>query len=433
MLALVFLWGLAAAARADSPRTLAYRGHLTDTQGRPVNAALNLTFALYGQETGGAALWSETHPGVTVKTGVFAVILGGANPLGLEFDQPYWLALAVNGGPELAPRRPLTGTSSALGPRAAGPTGPVGPQGPAGPQGTKGAPGAQGDPGDTGAKGAKGDQGDTGATGAAGPQGPTGLAAPDRVVMVREGESIQAAIDAITDAAPDKRYLVWVGPGVFHERITLKPYVNLAGSGPGFTQISHPGSDDPSLATLTAAAYTEIRDLAVANTGGAGAPFYAIAVYALDTAPLRLGNLNLTAENATTCEGLRVSGNSVCEVEGGVIAATGGASDFNGAVVCEGAADVTLWETKLTAAHGNQAVGLYATDNSTAKLRSCVLDASGGTENHALYVYDDDSDPVTLKLADCQLNGSVHKGSGNTVICLGCFGADLAARASDCQ
>ncbi|MCB2189443.1 MAG: hypothetical protein KQJ78_23740, partial [Deltaproteobacteria bacterium] len=54
---LVCLLGLAAPALAAAPRTLTYQGYLTDTQDRPVNGALSLAFAIYGQEAGGAALW----------------------------------------------------------------------------------------------------------------------------------------------------------------------------------------------------------------------------------------------------------------------------------------------------------------------------------------------------------------------------------------
>jgi putative hemolysin len=50
--------------------------------------------------------------------------------------------------------------------------------------------------------------------------------------------SIQAALDAITNAAADNRYRVTVKPGVYDEAVRIKPFVDVIGNGPGNTTIT---------------------------------------------------------------------------------------------------------------------------------------------------------------------------------------------------
>ena len=57
---------------------------------------------------------------------------------------------------------------------------------------------------------------------------------------------IQAALDSITDAAEDNPYLVRVMPGKYEEKVTLKPYVTVDGSGPNLTVISYSAGVSPS-------------------------------------------------------------------------------------------------------------------------------------------------------------------------------------------
>lgn len=71
--------------------------------------------------------------------------------------------------------------------------------------------------------------------------------------------SIQDAIDAILDAAPDNPYVIEVSPGTFFEDgpIVLKPGISVVGAGIGSTLITAAtdvvviGSDDSRLASLT--------------------------------------------------------------------------------------------------------------------------------------------------------------------------------------
>ena len=107
--AVVFALVFCVNAAADVPEIMSYQGVLRDGSGNPVpDGSYNVTFRLYDVETGGTALWSEGQP-LTATGGIINAYLGSVVPLNtLEFDVPYWLAIAIEYGPELTPRTPLT-------------------------------------------------------------------------------------------------------------------------------------------------------------------------------------------------------------------------------------------------------------------------------------------------------------------------------------
>ena len=54
--------------------------------------------------------------------------------------------------------------------------------------------------------------------------------------------SIQAALNSITTNSPTNRFLIWAGPGTYTELVTMKPYVDIQGSGENMTKITFPGN-----------------------------------------------------------------------------------------------------------------------------------------------------------------------------------------------
>jgi hypothetical protein len=87
------------------PTTFSYQGYLTDLSGEPASGTLSMSFALYGQPSGGEPLWQEQHPEVAVLGGFFQIALGYAQPLPLElFEAPLYLGIAIDGDPEIVPR-----------------------------------------------------------------------------------------------------------------------------------------------------------------------------------------------------------------------------------------------------------------------------------------------------------------------------------------
>lgn len=114
-IACVLLVLLAAAASADVPEYLSYQGVLTDDVGTALpDGSYNVAFRLYTVEAGGTPIWQEAHV-LTVTKGIFNATLGWTQPLGaLDFDQPYYLGISVEGEAELSPRVRLTGDPYAM-------------------------------------------------------------------------------------------------------------------------------------------------------------------------------------------------------------------------------------------------------------------------------------------------------------------------------
>ena len=210
---------LAQAQAGNPPATIPLQARLAfQANGADVTASLQFTFTIYSVSAGGAAMWTETHPAVQVRNGLFKVELGSrtAFPVNLFDSGDLYVGVTVGTDTEMVPRTKLTSAAYAqlaknavdvknrdINPRSVtvngvqvidqngnwvgSPTGLVGPQGPAGatgatgPQGVKGDAGATGAQGDVGPQGAKGDTGATGATGAQGAQGIQGEQGPQGV------------------------------------------------------------------------------------------------------------------------------------------------------------------------------------------------------------------------------------------------------------
>jgi len=103
---------------AEIPQTISYQGILTDDSSVIVpDGTYSLTFSIYNVETLGTPLWTEAHPSVEVKNGVFNVILGSVTPLNISFDAQYWLEVEVNSA-ILSPRVKLTSAAYSLNARS---------------------------------------------------------------------------------------------------------------------------------------------------------------------------------------------------------------------------------------------------------------------------------------------------------------------------
>jgi hypothetical protein len=94
-------------AEVTVPRLIKFSGTLLDGQNRPMAGPVGVTFALYAQESGGAALWMETQNVHPDASGNYTVLLGTASKDGLPADQfsngeARWLGLQVESRPEQA-------------------------------------------------------------------------------------------------------------------------------------------------------------------------------------------------------------------------------------------------------------------------------------------------------------------------------------------
>lgn len=101
---------------AATPLLLSYQGRLTDDAGLALNGSHQIAFALFDSDSGGAQVWSELHPAVMVTDGLFSVVLGSINPLapGYFVGPNRYLAIRVDGGPELLPRRQMLSAAYAF-------------------------------------------------------------------------------------------------------------------------------------------------------------------------------------------------------------------------------------------------------------------------------------------------------------------------------
>ena len=99
---------------ASVPHVINFQGMLAQTDGTPLDGMHDLTFKIYGSESGSDSLWWEYHSSVEVTDGLFSVVLGSLNSLDLPFDSPYWLGIKVNDDAELSPRTRLTSVGYAF-------------------------------------------------------------------------------------------------------------------------------------------------------------------------------------------------------------------------------------------------------------------------------------------------------------------------------
>jgi len=102
-LALLLLLLVPSLALAQQNRAYPIQGLLTDTADVPIDGDLSVAFALYADETGGTALWSEAQT-VSFAEGLFSVFLGDVqalDPALFAGHEGLWLGIAVGGDPEM--------------------------------------------------------------------------------------------------------------------------------------------------------------------------------------------------------------------------------------------------------------------------------------------------------------------------------------------
>jgi hypothetical protein len=97
------------ATSAVVPNLIKFSGTLIDGRGYPITVPSDVTFSLYGQQTGESksALWQETQHVSPNDKGVYTVYLGAASSKGLPAEaftsvRAQWLGVRVEGEPELS-------------------------------------------------------------------------------------------------------------------------------------------------------------------------------------------------------------------------------------------------------------------------------------------------------------------------------------------
>jgi hypothetical protein len=110
ILGIATLLAIASIDAANVPNLIYYQGQLTDDLGAPLDTAINMTFTIYDDSTGGNPKWAETQNGVVVSNGLFSVLLGSAGSpiVDTVFSDDFrWLGIKIASDPEITPRTRL--------------------------------------------------------------------------------------------------------------------------------------------------------------------------------------------------------------------------------------------------------------------------------------------------------------------------------------
>jgi hypothetical protein len=100
------------------PRLVQFTGTLKDSASRPVSGVASVTFAIYAEQDGGSALWTETQNVIADANGRYNALLGGATAAGVPAElfgtgQSRWLGVTIARQPEM-PRVLLASVPYAL-------------------------------------------------------------------------------------------------------------------------------------------------------------------------------------------------------------------------------------------------------------------------------------------------------------------------------
>ncbi len=245
------------------------------------------------------------------------------------------------------------------------------------------------------------------------------------VVVAKSGGdyiSIQAALDSITDASYGNRYLVWVAPGTYSERVTMKRYVDIEGAGELVTEIAFTGSDESNTGTVVGVDNAELRALTVRSMGGG--MYNAVAIYDNAASPRLTGVTAVAAggrngncgvynnSSSPTMTGVTASAtgggygptynwgvynNSSSPTMTGVTAsAAGGAGSFNYGVANYSSSSPTMTDiaASATGGIGSNDYGVANYNSSSPTMTGVTALASGNTGSYNYGVYNNSSSPT---------------------------------------
>ncbi|MBN1352789.1 hypothetical protein JXJ21_25595 [candidate division KSB1 bacterium] len=109
------IFGAFCLSYAQIPQLINYQGTLKDAGGNPITGDKSIEFRIYNTETGGTAIWSESHL-VGIFNGNFSVLLGSTTKIPFDvFDgNDKFLAMKVDTDPEMTPRKRLVSVGYAF-------------------------------------------------------------------------------------------------------------------------------------------------------------------------------------------------------------------------------------------------------------------------------------------------------------------------------
>ena len=228
--------------------------------------------------------------------------------------------------------------------------------------------------------------------------------------------SIQAALDSITTASSSNPFLVVVGPGVYSERVVMKPFVDVQGSGEGVTKITQSGSFDPDFGTVAGADDAELRFLTVENTGGT---FGVIGVYNSGVSP-RLTHVTVRVDGtANTSYGVFNEGATgvptAVEMRDVTVVVDG--TDGVVGVLNQTEADTRMEDVRVTTTGSgvNSKYGVRNSDAAPTLLDVEVSSSSSGTTASVFGIFNQNAPSAVLRSVRVEVaGGALRWGVDNT-------------------
>lgn len=227
------------------------------------------------------------------------------------------------------------------------------------------------------------------------------------------GTALLNAMAGITNASATKRYVIKLEPGIYDlgsTELTMKPYVDLEGSGQQATVIQGTGNNDSDSLTaiVQGAASSEIRDLQVKSTASSS-ELNSIAILVADGADTRIVDVTAVASgaainwairnrNATVvierstlkahteddfAYGINTKGpGSITTIKHSVIQVTTTTGTVYGVAANQGGAYTLLRDIQVTASASGSAYGIYLTEfaaPSDLRVTDSTITVEGGT------------------------------------------------------
>lgn len=419
----------AGSSLAAAPPAITQQGRLFQADGMPVSGPLDVVFSLHDSAVGGALLWSETHT-ITFDDGYFSVALGEMTPLGnAAFDGSVrYLGIQIGDDAEMSPRSATRSVPYAL--VASDAIGDITPK----------------------SVSIAGVGTVIDATGHW--VGPPGAGPLVQVVYVNHtgddqasGDALRAAIAGISDSSAQKRYVVRLSPGNFANGtsvVTMKPFVDLEGSGREVTTVS--GTADS--AVVSGASSSEIRDLGVLAASTAAVDWSGVT-------GARMRNCHVVNSRANYVFGVQIAGAAEVTLEDTLIEASSTGADFNGILMFDsptvtlsrvdisGTAPgggggitpasggsnptVTVKSSSIRATSTSDGVvrGIVAQNGSTWLIQNSDIRATGGFFSCAVQ----QSESASVKVGTSLLSGATANVSG-TVTCYASYGGNYQGNAN---
>ncbi|MBU0492845.1 MAG: hypothetical protein KKB13_13435 [Chloroflexi bacterium] len=232
------------------------------------------------------------------------------------------------------------------------------------------------------------------------------------VVVAKSGgdyDTVTAALDSISDASDANRYLVRVMPGVYTERVTMKPYVDIEGAGELTTRITFTGSPSNNTGTLVGANDAELRFLTVENSGGVST--YAFAIYNNSSSP-RLTHVTASASGGSYNYGVRNRNNSSPTMTGVTASASGGGTNY-GVYNYNNSSPTMTGVTASGSGGGTYNCGVYNYNNCSPTMTDVTVTASGLEVSGNYGVYNYSSSPTMTDVTASASGGTNSRGVYN--------------------